>query len=416
MHLADLYDIRSRMGIYFLLATNIYMWRINRQEGAELVQEALQYLREDGSKWELAVGLSIVGGSLWVSNMKDAGQALIDEGIKLSRELGDRIVLAYLLGSLAHVTGDEHDFVTTLNIYEECLEIYESVGNRRGVGDTFIEMGATFDAMGDYEQALIYYRRGRDVFEKLGDRYSVARALSWESLSARRMGQYPYALTLREQSQQIYEAVQDVNGMSWSYFENAELLFLIGDENNGWCYLKKCKALFDANEMLRGHSFYYRVEGWQYLQKHKLDKAKDALAVSVKLSIEDYHSWNVSCARSWLGLTLLAEDDVVGAKKQIGAALAEAQALSNLGVSTLAIAAYAQLLLKLNDYALAMELAAFVEAHPALWDETRGMVTAVIQTATHHLDKNAIANATEKGKAWELDALLDYLLSEDNVD
>ena len=416
IHLADLYGIRSRMGIYFLLAANIFMWRNNRQEGAVLVQEAIQYLREDGSKWELAVGLSIVGGSLWVSNKKDAGRALIDEGIELSRALGDRIVLAYLLGSMAHVTGDEHDFVTTLNIYEECLEIYESVGNRRGVGDTFIEMGATFDAMGEYEQALIYYRRGRDVFEKLGDRHSVARALSWESLSARRMGQYAYALTLREQSQQIYEALQDVNGMSWCYFEKAELFFLTGDEKNGWHFLRKSKALFDANEMLRGHSFHFRVEGWQFLHKKELDKAKDALATSVKLSIEDYHSWNVSCARSWLGLTLLAEDDVVGAKKQIAAALSEAQALSNLGVSLLAITAYARLLLTLDEFAFAIELAAFAEAHPALWDETRWMVKAVTQSASSNLDKNAIANATKKGKAWQLDDLLNHLLSEANDD
>lgn len=412
LHLADAYGIRSKMGVYFLLNAEIYMWRIHREQGAALVRESLAYIRQDGDVWSLAVGLSIVGGSFWASNMKDEGRALINEGIALSRQLGDRIVLAYLLGSLAHVTGDEHDFDTTLSIYEECREIYESVGNRGGVGNSFIDMGATYDAKGEYEQALIYYRRGRDVFEELGDRHSVARALSWESLSARRMGQYEYALTLRGDSQALYEKLHDVNSMAWCYFENAELTFLTGDAETGWRYLEKSKQFFDTNEILRGHAFYFRVKGWMLLRTNDIDGAKTALKRSVELSVKDYHNWNVSCARSWLGLALLADGDVDGAYGQMVEALSHAKELSNLGVSMLAIAAYAQLLQRVGAYEGAVELAAFVEAHPALWYETRSLITAVFQSTPSHLDEKTNAAAKAKGRAWKLDDLLEKILTD----
>ena len=47
--------------------------------------------------------------------------------------------------------------------YQEALSIRREIGDRRGLGDTLIDMGNFYDACGDHEQALKMYKEALQI-------------------------------------------------------------------------------------------------------------------------------------------------------------------------------------------------------------------------------------------------------------
>lgn len=407
--LMDKYDVRQQMGFSFLLAAMVYHWRVDRQKGLALAYEGLEMIAPDDN-WSRATGTSFMADALWSLGRRSEAKATLQEGIALSRAIGDRLLLAYNLGSMTMVTSDEHDFDQTIRLYEECCQIYEALGNWIGVGNSLVGIATTYDALGEYEQARTFYRYARDVFTRIGARLRAADSMSWESLSVRRLGHYGAALALRQSALDLFTQIEDANGIAWSHYEFGELYRLHGDEALAWSHYETARQMFVANEMGRGLAFYHRIEGWHLLQQGSFEAAGQALKKALDLALADYHNWNVAYIKIVYGYLATAVSDYDAARGHLQEALSLTSQLANLGISLEAIAGFAHLAAQIGRPEEAAALVAFVLYHPATWHETKEAITAVSDAVAAQLSPAQKKDALEEGRAWTLEQVVQRLL------
>lgn len=407
--LLDAYDLQDEKGLFSVLAATIYHWRIDRQRGLALLREGLDGIPA-GDKWARATGLSMLGNALWAMDERSAAKAALAEGIALSRAIGDRLLLAYNLGSMTNITSDEHDFAGTIAINEECCRIYESLENWIGLGNSLSGIATIYDSMGEYERALDHYRQARQIFTRIGARQHIADAMSWESLSLRRLGKYQEAVTLRQQAQALMHEVDDANGIAWSHFELGELYRLLQDAALAHTHYETSRTLFAVHNIQRGHAFYLRARAQQLIPAEQYAQAETALQEAQAISTADYHNWHLSYIETTWGYLATAVTDFDKARAHFQEALALASRLANLGIGQVAILGFAHLAQARAEPAEAAALAAFVAAHPTTWYETKQAAKAVLDDVRSQLTAAQQEAAQALGQGWSLDQVAARLL------
>jgi tetratricopeptide (TPR) repeat protein len=80
---------------------------------------------------------------------------------------------AWILLSLGALAVDKRYFQEALEHYVRAQQLFESVGETKGVGYVQGSLGQVYFARGDYAQAIDYYRRATRLCEEAGDVYGT---------------------------------------------------------------------------------------------------------------------------------------------------------------------------------------------------------------------------------------------------
>jgi non-specific serine/threonine protein kinase len=173
-------------------------WRGDYAQAEALCQEGLALSRELGDRREAAL-------SLWVLSLVAARQGDIERAVALAedslagfRELGDRWFVpqgAVTLGTLARLRGE---FARSEQLFREGLALHAEAGNKMGMASALVGQGHTALQRGDFARATAFFREGlvalRDVEAKpwlvmtLAGLVAVARAEGGPGRAARLIG------------------------------------------------------------------------------------------------------------------------------------------------------------------------------------------------------------------------------------
>jgi predicted ATPase/DNA-binding SARP family transcriptional activator len=100
-------------------------------KGLAFIERGLGEARKVGPSWELACNLNDVGFFAHVSGDRSARPRIIlEEALKVARDLEDAWVSALTLDSLALVAADSHDFQTAQVCWQECITIAVQLKDR----------------------------------------------------------------------------------------------------------------------------------------------------------------------------------------------------------------------------------------------------------------------------------------------
>jgi tetratricopeptide (TPR) repeat protein len=99
--------------------------------------------------------------------------SLCEEGLALARELAPPVQIANALSACGHVANACNDFVLARTRLEECVQIFEQIGNRNGLCDALHSLGSVMMAR-DRAAARAYYERSLVLSESLGRRWRMA--------------------------------------------------------------------------------------------------------------------------------------------------------------------------------------------------------------------------------------------------
>jgi non-specific serine/threonine protein kinase len=105
-----------------------------------------------------------------ILNHNDLEQAkrIVQEGLRLFREMGHLSGIALCLSQLAHRTIWGGDFTSPVPWLEEAKAIYRQLGDEAGEADTLNIQGSLAYWLGDYQQARTYYEESILLYEKVG--------------------------------------------------------------------------------------------------------------------------------------------------------------------------------------------------------------------------------------------------------
>ena len=103
-----------------------------------------------------------------------------EEGLKLSKEIGDRRSEGISLGNLASVNKILCKYDLAILHYNQCLEIATEIGDKRNQGIYHGNLGSLFRSLGNYEPAIEQFQQSLQISREIGNRR--VKASVWEIL------------------------------------------------------------------------------------------------------------------------------------------------------------------------------------------------------------------------------------------
>ncbi|HYN86999.1 MAG TPA: tetratricopeptide repeat protein, partial [Ardenticatenaceae bacterium] len=129
----------------------------------------------------------------------DRARSIYEESLALSRQLGDKEVLAYALGGQGYVLLQQGDAAAARLLFEECVAIRRELGDLGGVSAALRGLGYAVLQQGDYSTASSLFHECLEIDTKLGDKWAVVQSLTSLGEIARLKGEYAQARTWNEQ-------------------------------------------------------------------------------------------------------------------------------------------------------------------------------------------------------------------------
>jgi hypothetical protein len=100
---------------------------------------------------------------------------LLEEGLRVARELGDRRWEARAIRQLAIVHRNDGDTKTAIMMLGECMAIFGELEDRRGIAVVFRNRGDAQRLAGDLDEAASDLSNALEAFRTIGDRRWTAR-------------------------------------------------------------------------------------------------------------------------------------------------------------------------------------------------------------------------------------------------
>ncbi len=113
----------------------------------------------------------------WNMGYLDRAQALTEEGLALSRELGDIAGIADALVALAVIPWYRSQYAVARSQLEEAKALFQEVGDTWKRGQCLTTLARIATAQGEYVRARTLLEESREIYKGLGDQYRVGYVL-----------------------------------------------------------------------------------------------------------------------------------------------------------------------------------------------------------------------------------------------
>jgi predicted ATPase len=164
---------------------------------------------------------------------------LFEESLETCVELNDNRGVAVALNALAVTARDCGEFATASLLLERCVAIWRDEGDPADVARALSNLANVAKLQGDAARASSLYDECLAIFRKVGDGAGVAWTLNYRGDVAREMNDLTSARSFYEQSLVAFRlsrdgwgiasALSDVAGLSWDEGDNGEARRLYGE-------------------------------------------------------------------------------------------------------------------------------------------------------------------------------------------
>jgi DNA-binding CsgD family transcriptional regulator len=125
-----------------------------------------------GDSWAVSLSLNILGDVLLQQGDLAAARRLLEEGVALQRQMGERFVLAHSLDALGQVALAEGHCIEAGTVLCEGLRLRQDLGDPSGIADTLESVAALAAADKQPERAVQPSGAAAGVRESIGARLS----------------------------------------------------------------------------------------------------------------------------------------------------------------------------------------------------------------------------------------------------
>jgi non-specific serine/threonine protein kinase len=153
--------------------------------------------------------LRTAAGMAWIQGDFELVRSLVEEGLVLARELGDRQMEGVFLYNLGHIALEEAegDLAAARSLYEQSLAIQRELGNRPNIAGALNSLALVDRAEGDLAAARPRIEEALAIAREVGAPAEIAYSLQRLGELALREGNYPVSRSLLEQALTIRRAM-----------------------------------------------------------------------------------------------------------------------------------------------------------------------------------------------------------------
>jgi predicted ATPase len=137
-----------------------------------------------------------------------------EEGLAISRRLGDMGGIAWSLNNLGVVAINRGDLARARDLLEEHLSVADAAGDTAGVATALMDLGQIAHHEGNHDRAQNLFTRSLELFRELGNESCMARALNNLGGVALNLGEFARAHELLHESLALHRHVGDRQGIA----------------------------------------------------------------------------------------------------------------------------------------------------------------------------------------------------------
>jgi predicted ATPase/DNA-binding winged helix-turn-helix (wHTH) protein len=185
------------------------------REGREWLDRVLK--AGGGEKATLRAG-ALLGAGVLAFLQCDYGlsKKLLDESLRLARELDDRENVATALQVLGSLAREQGDYKRAVELHEESLARWEEAGDKRGVARSLNYVGFAAWLSGDFGQTRKACEVSRELFGEVGDREGSVWSLLNLAAAAHYEREPERAESFGRESLSISREIGYKEGIAWS--------------------------------------------------------------------------------------------------------------------------------------------------------------------------------------------------------
>jgi predicted ATPase/class 3 adenylate cyclase len=218
-------DMRRRHAAYmFELAdqhgnkiTASIEWQATFMDLFDNLRAALRWALDNG---EIAIGLGTAGPvwRLWLLRGQLAeGRAWLTELLE-HPDAQDVPARALAIQALGSITYWQNDFEATRRYYEEGLEMSRELGDEGAIAEGLYNLGYLSSVEQKYEEAKTLQREARALYEKLGDEAGVANTALGLGLASALAGDHDLAMSEAQRAHEYFAPRNEWYGMMMTNF------------------------------------------------------------------------------------------------------------------------------------------------------------------------------------------------------
>jgi tetratricopeptide (TPR) repeat protein len=170
-------------------------------------------------------------------------RAVVEEGLALFRELGDKEGIASSLNTLGSVASQEKDYASARLFMEESLTFRHEAGDKYGIAVCLGNLGLVAYAQGDYNAARSLTEQCMARAREIGHKHLVAAALVNLGLITLQQGDYALSRSNFEQSLELQWELGHSTGAVYALVGLGALSVRSGQSERGTKLLAAAEAL-----------------------------------------------------------------------------------------------------------------------------------------------------------------------------
>jgi predicted ATPase len=403
-------ELKRVLGLVLAYQADFTAWLYRHEEATTIARRSLGILRAVGASYELALAAN-VAVFVWAVEDDMEAEGLLRDAIASFEARGDRVGVAVALQSMSDVAAK--DQAEAKAYLKESLAITDEIGDSWSSAHTLFELGRVAQHIDvDRRAARAYYRRSLDIRRELNDPWGVSICLDSIGFVQRELGDFAAARELHLESLAISREIGDGLGIGGSL----DNLGLVARDEGQTAVARQyvCEGLAVRREVGRPWDIAIseRHMGDVAMLEGDYDAARRWYAESA--ATFESINWRTTMEDSLRGLgealTQLGEHEQ--ARRTLRSALDLAMFAGTLSSALDTLVGAAQLLVRGDRSAAAVELLAFVVSHHAASYQTQRRAEVLLKQLEVDLAADAVAAARHRAENKTLEQIADEVLFE----
>ena len=162
----------------------------------------------------------------------------MEKHLSIAKEVGDRAGEGSAYGKLGTAYRNLGNFKQAIEYYKEDLSIAKEVGNRAGEGSAYGNLGIAYCNLGNFKQAIQYHEKHLSIVKEVGNRAEEGSVYGSLGIAYRNLSNFEQAIKYYENDLSIAKEVGNRAGEGSAY----------GNLGNAFCNLSYFKEAMDYHE------------------------------------------------------------------------------------------------------------------------------------------------------------------------
>jgi tetratricopeptide (TPR) repeat protein len=143
-----------------------------------LLQEGLVISKEIGDQWGTAYCLNDLGFIALALEEYHEAEQLLQESLSIYKRIGDRQGMATSLGYLGLVAVGRGEYHEARQVYQNSIAIWQEIGYQQEMAYTFVDLGLLFYILGEHQEARHCFQKALKTALDVQSVFAAVKALA----------------------------------------------------------------------------------------------------------------------------------------------------------------------------------------------------------------------------------------------